>query len=78
MSIPQWALVAGVKGIINDAEKDGKVAGAAKSTNELLTAFFPGEEKAIKFGLVKSVIIPFVKYLLKDDAEGYAQIKQTL
>ena len=67
-----------VKGIINDADKDGKVAGLAKSTSELLTAFFPGDEKAIKIGLVKNVVIPFIKLLLKDDPQGYAEVKSTL
>ncbi len=76
--VPQWALVAGVKGIIHDAEKDGKVEGLVKTTNEAITAFFPGQEKSIKFMLVDHIIFPFVKLFLKDDPDGLAKAKARL
>ena len=78
MRITQWVLVSGVKGVINDAEKDGKVEGLVKTTNELLTAFFPGDEKVIKQLFVCKVIIPYIKLILKDIKEGYEAAKLKL
>lgn len=78
MSLAQWGLVSGVKGILNDAEKDGKVNGLVEETNRILTEFFPGDEKVIKQMLVCKVIIPYIKLMLKDDKEGYEAAKVKL
>lgn len=75
MSIPQWALESAVKGIITDAEKDGKVNGLVEETDRVLAAFFPGQEKIMKQILVCKVLIPYAKGLLKNDADGYEQAK---
>lgn len=78
MSIQQWAINAGVKGIIKDAEKDGRITEAVTLADSAIKGFFPGEEKTIKQHLVQYVIFPFCKLLLKEDAAGYAQAKTAL
>lgn len=78
MSIQQWAITAGTKGIIKDAEKDGRITEAVKVADSLITGFFPGSEKDIKQMLVQYVIFPFCKFWLKGDPDGYARAKAGL
>lgn len=70
MSIQQWALEVGVKGIIKSAEPDGRVSEFVKIADSLVSGAFPGGEKDIKQMIVQYVIIPFCKQWLKDDIEG--------
>lgn len=78
MSLQQWAITAGVKGAIRDAEKDGKVAELAATADKLVRAFCPDDPRGVKFMLVQNVIFPFVKLFLKDDPDGYAKAKAGL
>lgn len=78
MSIQQWAISAGVKGVIRDAEKDGRVKEAVTLADSAIKGFFPGAEKDIKQMLVQYCIFPFCKLLLKEDPEGYAKAKAGL
>jgi hypothetical protein len=78
VSIQQWAINAGAKGIIKDAEKDGRIAEAVTLADATIKGFFPGDEKSIKQQLVQYVIFPFCKLFLKDDPEGYAKAKAGL
>lgn len=67
MTLPQWALTAGVKGAIKDAEHDGKVQGWADAASALVQANFPGDAAIdIKTMLVRHIIFPFVRVFLKD------------
>lgn len=70
MSIQQWAINTGVKGIIKDAEPAGRVAEAVNIAESAIKGFFPGDEKAIKQMLVQYCIVPFCRLLLKDDPDG--------
>lgn len=66
--IPQWALTAAVRGILKDAQKDGKVESLTNSLNELIGAFFPDKTKEVKEELVKMVILPISKGLVGEEA----------
>ena len=70
MSITDWAISAATKGIIKDAEKDGRIAEFVKIADSLVAGAFPGGEKDIKQMIVQHVIIPFCKQWLKNDPEG--------
>lgn len=78
MSIQQWAITAGTKGIIKDAEKDGRVNEAVTLVETAIKGFFPGTEKEIKQMIVQFCIFPFCKLLLKGDPDGYAKAKAGL
>lgn len=78
MSVPQWALEAGIKGIITDAEKDGKVQSTVDAFNLVLTGWAPGAAKDIRQKIVQNFIFPFCKLLLKEDASGYEEAKKGL
>lgn len=78
MSIQQWAITAGAKGIIKDAEKDGRVAEAVKLAESTIKGFFPDDPKGISQMLVQYCIFPFCKQLLKDNPSGLAQAKTVL
>lgn len=78
MSIQQWIINTGTKGVMKDAEKDGRIAEAVTVANATIKGFFPGEEKTIKQNLVQYIIFPFCKILLKEDPAGYAQAKTAL
>ena len=78
MSIQQWAINTGVKGIIKDAESAGRVAEAVHIANSAISGFFPGDEKTIKQMLVQFCIFPFCRLLLKDDPDGYQKAKESL
>lgn len=75
MSIQQWAITAGAKGVIRDAEKDGRIAEAVILAESAVKGFFPDDPKGIKQMLVQYVIFPFCKLLLKEDPDGYAKAK---
>lgn len=77
MSIRQWVATKEVCNVIHDAEIEGRVAEAADAANNLLSNFGNGKEK-VRMALVVSVIIPFLKRLLKDDYESYKQVKELL
>ena len=78
MSIQQWAITAGAKGVIRDAEKDGRVQEAITLADSTIKGFFPDDPKGIKQMLVQYLIFPFCKLLLKDDPDGYAKAKAGL
>ena len=74
MSIPQWALVSGIKGIIADAPKDGKIDGLVEATDNLLESFFPGDEREISIMLVEKCILPFCRKLIEHDPEAVKRL----
>ena len=78
MSIQQWAIEAGVKGAIKDAEKDGKVVELVNLADKAIKSFTPTAAKEVKFLLVNHIIFPFAKLFLKDDPDGYAKAKAGL
>jgi hypothetical protein len=78
MSIQQWAITAGAKGVIKDAEKDGRIDEAITLADSAIKGFFPDDPKGIKQMLVQHVIFPFCRKWLKDDPEGYAKAKAAL
>ena len=78
MSIQDWAISAATKGMIRDAEKDGRVQEAVVIAESTIKGFFPGDSKAIKQMLVQYIIFPFCRLLLKDDPDGYAKAKTGL
>jgi hypothetical protein len=75
MSITQWALTAGAKGVIRDAEKDGRIKEACSIADGFLKGFFPDDPKGVKQMLVQYVIFPFCKFWMKDDPDGFAKAK---
>lgn len=77
-SLAQWGITAGAKGLLKDAEKDGKVAELVKMVGDFIQSFFPDDPKGIKRMFVKYVVVPFVKLLLKDDLDGYNDAKSTM
>ncbi len=76
MSLQQWAITAGVKGAIRDAEKDGKVAELAATADKIVRAFCPDDARGVKVMLVQYVIFPFAKLFLKDDPSGFERAKK--
>lgn len=78
MSIQDWAVSAAAKGMIRDAEKDGRIAEAVTVAESTLKSFFPTEVKSIKQMLVQYVIFPFCKTWMKDDQEGYKKAMEAL
>ena len=78
MSIQQWAVTAGVKGIIRDAEKDGRIKEAVTMAESTLRGFFPDDPKGVSQMLVQYFIFPFCKELLKNDPDGYQRAKSSL
>ncbi len=78
MSLFQWGLESGIKGILDDANRDGKVSSLVESAENLISGFFPGSTKTVKQKLIKGVIFPFAKMLLKDDPAGYEDAKTVL
>lgn len=78
MSIQQWALTSGVKGVIKDAEKDGRIKEFVLLTDSAIRGFFPDDPKGIKQMLVQYVIFPFCKQLLEDNPDGYVKAKASL
>jgi hypothetical protein len=78
MSIQDWAIAAASKGIIRDAEKDGRIAEAVVIADATVKGFFPSDARTIKQLLVQFVIFPFCRLLLKDDVNGYEEAKKGL
>lgn len=78
MSIQQWAITAGAKGVIRDAEKDGRVKEAVTLAESTLRGFFPDDPGGVRQMLVQYVIFPFCKLWMKDDPDGYAKAKAGL
>lgn len=78
MSLAQWGITAGTKGIIRDAEKDGRIKEAVEVAESLTKGFFPDDPRGIKRMFVQFVIFPFCKLWMKDDPSGYEEAKKGL
>lgn len=78
MSLVQWGLTAGTKGVLNDAVKDGKVAALADTYQKLIVATYPDDPKGVTFMLINCLVIPIIKIMMKEDADGYAKIKASM
>ena len=78
MSLQDWVVSAGAKGMIRDAEKDGRIQEAVVIAESTVKSFFPTEAKAVRQMLVQFVIFPFCKLWMKDDPDGYAKAKAGL
>lgn len=71
-------IVNAARGILEDAEKDGKVQALAEATDKFITEFFPRDPKGVKQRIVQHVLFPLAKLLMKDDPDGYAKAKTRL
>jgi len=71
-------IVNAVRGVLEDAEKDGKVKALAEALNKFIVEFFPRDPKGVKQKLVGHVLFPLAKLLLKDDVSGYEEAKKRL
>ena len=78
MSLQDWAISAASKGMIKDAEKDGRVQEAVVVVESAIKGFYPGDFKVIRQMLVQYILFPFCRLLLKDDPNGYAEAKKGL
>lgn len=78
MSLQDWAIAAASKGMLKDAEKDGRVGEAVTIVASAVKGFYPSDDKTIKQMLVQYVLFPFCRILLKDDKEGYERAKAGL
>lgn len=78
MSLTDWALTAGAKGAIRDAETDGKVAGWAAAADALVKANFPQAADEIKTLVVRHVVFPFARAFLKDVPGAFDKEKSKL
>jgi len=73
MSLWQWGLTAGTKGILADAEKDGKVQGLVDIANIFVKGNWPDDPEGVKEMLVTYVVFPFVKRFLTPEQLGRAK-----
>lgn len=78
MSFQDWAISAASKGMIHDAEKDGRVQEAVNIASSAIKGLFPADEKMIKQMLVQFCVFPFCRLLLKGDPDGYTEAKKGL
>lgn len=78
MSLINWGITVGVKSIIKNAEKDGRVAEAVDVADSTIKGFFPDAPEEIKQMLVQHVIFPFCRIWLKNDPAGWAKAKDSL
>ena len=78
MSLQDWVVSAGAKGLIRDAEKDGRVQEAVTIAESTIKGFFPGDNKVISQMLVQYCLFPFCRLLLKNDPDGYQKAKESL
>lgn len=78
MSLQDWAVSAAAKGMIRDAEKDGRVQEAVVIAESTIKSFFPNDVKVIRKMIVQYVIFPFCKLWMKDDPSGFQEAKTGL
>lgn len=77
-NISDWAITAGVKGALADAEKDGKIEALAETIDKLVKSFAAADPRGVKRLVVKGVLFPLARILLRDDAPGYDAAKKVL
>lgn len=78
MSIQQWAINSGAKGVIKDAEKDGRIKEFVVIADSAIKGIFPGADKEMKQLIVQHIIFPFCKAWLKEDPDGFQKAKSIL
>lgn len=66
----------GVRGVIEDAEKDGKVKELVEVVEKTIAGFIPRDPAGVKARLVKHIIFPFAKLLLRDDPASLEEAKK--
>lgn len=72
----QWIVTAASRGIMKDAEKDGRIAEFVVMAEAGVKSIWPDKPKEVRQMIVQYVIFPFVRLWMKDDPNGLIQAKK--